>query len=131
MSKEIAFCGLDCTACQGRMDVIRDRAAALNEAFEAANIAEISKEIPFMRFHYRGYKKITEFFSTPCPGCRQGGGNPFCSIRRCAKKRGYETCAECEELCRRFKPLFRIHRDGEIQRNIEEIREKGLEGVVR
>jgi hypothetical protein len=127
MSREIARCGLDCTACKARLDVIRKSVTQLNEAFAAANVAEVSKEIPFMRFNYRGYKKITEFFSAPCPGCHQKGGNPFCGIRKCAQKRGYETCAECDSLCKKFKPLLRIHTDGEVQRNIEAIRKYGLD----
>ncbi|MBN2717551.1 MAG: DUF3795 domain-containing protein [Deltaproteobacteria bacterium] len=127
MSREIAWCGLDCTACKGRMDVIRERVILLNEAFAAANIGEVAKEIPFMRLNYRGYTKITEFFSTPCKGCRQMGGNPFCSIRKCAQKQGYQTCAECDDLCKKFRPLLRIHADGEVQHNIEAIRKMGLE----
>ena len=127
MTREMAYCGLDCALCKQRMDLIRERVGLLNEAFAAANIAEVSREIPFMRFHYRGYKKLTDFFSTPCPGCREGGGNPFCGIRKCAKKRQYQTCAECSDLCNRFKPLFRIHQDGEIQRNISELKKLSVQ----
>ena len=70
------------------------------------------------------------FFSEECPGCRNKGGNPFCGIRKCATKRGYFTCAECEELCRKFKALFKIHVDDEIQTNIEHIRENGIDSLV-
>ena len=41
-----------------------------------------------------------------CPGCRQGGGNGFCGIRKCAKKKGVELCADCEEFpCHRIEGL--------------------------
>lgn len=42
-----------------------------------------------------------------CAGCRNGGGPPDCSIRICARERGYEFCSLCEELeeCMKFEWL--------------------------
>ena len=128
---DIAYCGLDCELCKSRFADIRQKIGILEEAFEKVNIEEITKVIPFMKFKYWGYKKLIAFFNEECPGCRNNGGNPFCGIRKCARKRGYFTCAECNELCKKFKPLFKIHIDDEIQTNIKEIKEKGIDLFVK
>jgi hypothetical protein len=41
-----------------------------------------------------------------CPGCRAGGGPPFCGIRKCAKKRKVKVCVFCSRWpCHRIKML--------------------------
>ena len=41
-----------------------------------------------------------------CPGRRQGGGPPFCGIRKCARKRVLVLCIECKEWpCSRIEVL--------------------------
>ncbi len=132
MEKEdIAYCGLNCDVCKNRFKDIREKAKLLNESLEKVNFKEIANVIPFMRFSYRGYKKTIKFFMEECPGCRNKGGNPFCGIRKCAIKKGYFTCAECDTLCRKFNKLFKIHIDNEIQDNIKEIKEIGIERFVQ
>ncbi len=132
MNKEdIAYCGLDCELCKSKFADIRQKIKILDEAFEKVNMKEIAKAIPFMKFKYRGYKKLTAFFSEECPGCRNKGGNPFCGIRKCATKKGYFTCAECDDLCKKFNTLFKIHIDNEIQTNIKQIKENGIDSIVK
>ncbi len=127
MNKEdIAFCGLDCALCRQKFANIREKIADLNESLETVNIEEVVKMIPFMQGKYKKYKKFTEFFSNICPGCRNKGGNPFCGIRKCASKKGYHTCAECDSLCGKFDALFKVHNDNEIQINIERIKTEKL-----
>lgn len=131
MKKEdIAYCGLSCKLCKSRFDDIRKKIAALDHAFEKVNIHEMVKHIPFMGFKYRGYKKLASFFSYKCPGCREKGGNPFCRIRKCATKRTYYTCAECESLCKKFNMLFKVHNDKEIQANIAQIKANGIDAFI-
>ena len=131
MKKEdIAYCGLNCELCKKNFAEIRQKIQSLDESFENVNMQEIAKAIPFMKSKYRGYKKLTAFFSQECPGCREKGGNPFCGIRKCATKKSFFTCAECDALCKKFNALFKIHVDNEIQTNIEEIKEKGLDAFV-
>ncbi len=132
MNKEdIAYCGLDCDLCKSKFADIRGKIKILDEAFKNINMQEIVKVIPFMKFKYWGYKKLTAFFSEECPGCRNKGGNPFCGIRKCATKKGYFTCAECDDLCKKFNTLFKIHVDDEIQTNIKRIKENGIESIVK
>jgi len=38
-----------------------------------------------------------------CPGCRQNGGPPFCSIRKCAREKKLDICVLCEKYpCHRI-----------------------------
>ncbi len=39
-----------------------------------------------------------------CLGCERGGGPPDCTIRSCAKERGFEICSDCPDLeeCDKF-----------------------------
>ncbi len=127
-SKEsMAYCGLNCAECQRRFADIRQKINDLNEAFEQVNVQEMVKMIPFMKGKYRGYKKFTTFFNEECPGCREKGGNPFCGIRKCATRKDYFTCAECESLCKKFDSLYKVHGDNEIQTSIEQIRSQGID----
>ena len=121
---ELAYCGLNCAECQRRFAGVRRAMSDLDTAFEKVNMEQMARAIPLMNLNYRGYRKLVSFFSRECPGCRDKGGNPFCGIRRCAAKRNHRTCAECSDgLCGKFKTLFRIHSDGEIQHNTRQLRE--------
>lgn len=127
---QFAYCGLNCAKCRANFADIKVKIDALNLAFKKVNMEEIVKVIPFMRFKYSGYKKFTTFFSAECPGCRKGGGNPFCSIRKCSQKKSFFTCAECDKLCRKFNTLLKIHSDGEIQGTIAEIKRDGIDSYI-
>jgi hypothetical protein len=41
---------------------------------------------------------------TNCEGCEKGGGSPDCTIRICAKEKGFSLCNECDEFegCTKF-----------------------------
>lgn len=120
---EFAFCGLSCATCKNRFELIRSKILDLDTAFEKVNIKAMVKAIPFMNGKYRGYRKMADFFGNECPGCRNNGGNPFCGIRKCARRKGYVTCVECEsDPCGKFKSLLKIHNDNEIQNNRELIK---------
>jgi len=45
------------------------------------------------------YKVLGAMVKFRCKkGCRNGGGNPFCVIRKCAQKKSIEGCWECGEF---------------------------------
>ncbi len=129
---DIAYCGLNCSACKSRFAVIKERAVELKIAMDSVNFDEVAKVIPFMKSKYKGFKKTMDFLNNEeCPGCRNNGGNPFCGIRKCAsKKNNYYTCAECESLCKKFNMLFKVHIDNEIQENIANIQKNGIDDFV-
>jgi len=98
----LAFCGLYCGAC-GLRD-LKEPAEKMKQILDAYNYGEIAKFIPGMEEYPAFEKTLTEFTKQFCPGCRQGGGNPNCVIRICAKERGFNTCADCNEMpCEKAK----------------------------
>ncbi len=120
---DFAYCGLNCVACKERFADIRNKMNDLEAALEKVNIKAMAKAIPFMNSRYKGYKKLIGFFKHECPGCKNNGGNPFCGIRRCSKKKRYFSCVECgSDMCGKFKSILKIHIDNEIQDNREIIR---------
>jgi hypothetical protein len=43
-----------------------------------------------------------------CVSCRDGGSNPGCAIRACAKEKGIEMCAFCDGYpCEKFNDMFK------------------------
>jgi len=84
-------------------------------------------------------KVLSHFKSLKCQGCGAGGGNPWCSIRRCCQKKGFTSCAEfpCEKLdwiTKRYskwnvKNLERIREVG-IEKWLEEQEEKVRQGFI-
>ena len=88
MRATIAYCGLDCEACEARIatanhdDALRVKVA---KEWSRLNGVEITPEM------------------INCAGCRiDGVKTPYCDslcpIRQCALGRGVETCGSCEAL---------------------------------
>jgi hypothetical protein len=88
MKDYIAFCGLDCEACEARKATIDDN----NELRE-----KVAKEWSELN----GVEITPEMIN--CVGCRiDGVKTPFCDslcpIRQCGLAKGIETCGDCNEL---------------------------------
>jgi hypothetical protein len=88
MKKLIAYCGLDCEKCDARIATIhndgplREKTARL---WSEMNHAPITAEM------------------INCMGCRADGvKTPYCDsmceIRKCALKKGFDTCGDCSNL---------------------------------
>lgn len=110
MTEQLEFvtcCGLYCGLCAAKSRIPR-RAAALREAMTEEGWpvwgAEVPGFAPFWRFleglHAEG----------GCPGCRAGGGPPFCQIRKCAGERNLDLCSQCADFpCARIEALGSIY----------------------
>ena len=88
MKDYIAYCGLDCEACEARKATINDD----NELRE-----KVAKEWSELN----GVEITPEMIN--CAGCRiDGVKTPFCDslcpIRQCGLTKGFETCGDCSEL---------------------------------
>ena len=87
MERLIACCGIDCAACDARTATVNND-DALREKTAKTWSEQFSAQIPAETIN--------------CTGCREEGIKfshcEVCEIRNCVHARGYQTCAECEEM---------------------------------
>jgi len=88
MEKLIACCGIDCVTCDARTATLTND-DALREKTAKAWAEQFSiPEIPIDAIN--------------CTGCREEGIKfshcDECEIRNCVQTRGFQTCADCEEM---------------------------------
>ena len=100
---DVAYCGVDCTSCDVRKATIGNDKAALERAHKLWT--KTAQE------HW-GMKTLDPAI-LKCKGCRSEGQDIFkgcrhCPIRRCCRKRGLASCAQCAEWesCGKLKGLF-------------------------
>ncbi|MBO8181239.1 MAG: DUF3795 domain-containing protein [Archaeoglobus sp.] len=125
----IGCCGIYCGACPFYRSKIPDLAKMLKDALNAEKFNKIA--VPFEWVgEYREFKKWLNFLArAKCEGCQAGGGNPFCSIRKCCRKKGFVSCAECDEFpCDKkfLKWISERYRNWNVK-NIRRIKEIGYE----
>ena len=124
----VTYCGLYCGLCAERGRIPR-QAGALRESMSKEGYEDWGSDLP-------GFQEFWSFLGRlcdpdqACPGCRQGGGPPFCAIRKCVQRRGLEVCAFCEEYpCQNVLVLSKgyptLIADG------RRMRESGLEAWIR
>jgi hypothetical protein len=94
----MAYCGLDCGQCFGYTKTISEAAKGLRRTMRSEKIKQVWPSIPFLGDYESFKKSLDALASLRCKGCHEGGGPPWCKIRTCARKRGYQSCAECTEF---------------------------------
>ena len=109
MKKLIAYCGLDCEACEARLATIRDD-SGLRE-----KVAKLWSELNAV--------EITPAM-IHCVGCRVDGvKTPYCEalcpIRQCAVSRGCETCGSCAEMESCEKLSLILSNNADAKRNLK------------
>lgn len=98
MKQMIAYCGLDCEKCD-------------------AYIATKNNDDKLRQITAKKWAELNNAPITPeminCEGCRvDGKKTPFCEsmclVRQCARKKQYETCADCEkkDACLSLSPIL-------------------------
>ena len=108
MKDFIAYCGLDCAACEARIATVNDD-QALRE-----KVATLWSEL-------NGVEITPEMIH--CAGCRiDGVKTPYCDslcpIRQCALGRQVETCGECDEMERCEKVAMILGNNEAARRNL-------------
>ena len=88
MNEYIAYCGLDCEACEARIATVN-------------NDAELRQRVAKEWSELNGVEITPEMIN--CAGCRiDGAKTPYCEslcpIRQCTMSRGLETCGDCGEM---------------------------------
>ena len=88
MDPFIAYCGLDCEACEARLATVRD------DDELRGRVAKLWSEL-------NGVEITPDMIN--CAGCRMDGvKTPYCDslcpIRQCAVSRRLETCGACVDM---------------------------------
>jgi len=134
----IAYCGLYCGDCHGFSGRIPDLARDLREELRKSKYDKFAKFVSGFSFgkdfknYEECYKVLGAMVAFRCKkGCRNGGGNPFCKIRKCTQKKGFEGCWMCEafENCKLLEFLVPVHGDAQ-KKNLRKIKKCGKDGFV-
>jgi len=120
-TETLGYCGARCPKCFAYRKNVSEAAKALRRELRAEKLKESWKEFPFLADYASFKKSLDGLAMLRCSKmCRGGGGNPWCKIRRCARKRELAGCWECGEAgeCSKLLPAYRP--------NLEKIRQRGL-----
>ncbi len=120
----IAYCGLYCQECPSYTGSIADLARDLRKelrTFRYDKIAESLSSYSFFKYfkHYpECYEVLGGLVKMRCKrGCKEGGGPPFCKMRKCCVKKGIEGCWECDDFktCTKLDFLRPSHGDAHLK----------------
>ncbi len=104
----VTICGLYCGLCSQR-GRIPQQARALRDTLAKDGFDQWGQNIPNFKEFWTLLNQWSDL-KNACPGCRQGGGNPECEIRKCAQQRKVESCPHCEDYpCERIRELGKIY----------------------
>jgi hypothetical protein len=118
----LGYCGARCLMCFAYKRTVSEAAKALRRELRAEKLKDSWKEFPFLADYASFKKSLDGLAMLRCTKmCRGGGGNPWCKIRRCAQKREFTGCWECDEAkdCKKLLPAYRP--------NLDKIRRGGLD----
>ena len=90
----ICYCGLYCENC-AVMTKVSPAAKLLYKEMGDAGFTDIIQYIPGGDGFWSFLKGMAE--EGICISCKDGGGNPGCAVRICAKEKGIEQCAFCDQ----------------------------------
>ena len=120
--KYICYCGLYCENCAVKAK-IDPAARVLYDEMKRAGFEEIIHLIPGGDGFWPFLKSMVE--TGTCTSCRDGGGNPGCKVRICAKDKGVVICAQCESYpCELFAEFFKGY--PVLERDNALLRDKGM-----
>ena len=130
----VAYCGLCCDDCFAHKGRLAEMAKEMRQELRAERFDITVKGLPFPVFkkYPECYEVLGALVKLKCrPGCRGGGGNPFCAVRRCAQKKGYEGCWQCDVFteCKKLDFLKANHGDACLK-NLARLKKSGVEGFL-
>jgi hypothetical protein len=104
----VTYCGLYCGLCSQRAR-IPQQAKSLRDSMAEDGFDQWGQDMPNFKEFWSFLNQWCDLKNC-CPGCRQGGGNPGCEIRKCAQQRNVEFCPSCEDYpCDRISELGKIY----------------------
>ncbi len=90
--KLVAYCGLYCGDCffyKGEIaDLAKQLRKKLREAKLTKNYVEFAKFAKEFKDFPKCYDVLAAMMKMRCEGCREGGGPPFCRIRKWLSQKG-------------------------------------------
>ncbi|UCE40680.1 MAG: DUF3795 domain-containing protein [Candidatus Aminicenantes bacterium] len=129
----IAYCGLYCGECPGHQGIIAYLSRDLRKELRKAKVEKIAETLatasPFKEFKYykETYDLLGALVKFRCKRvCKNGGGPPFCKIRKCCQKKDIDGCWRCElfTTCEKLDFLKSGHGDAHIK-NLRILKRKG------
>ena len=135
----IAFCGLYCAECPNHKGIIADMARDLRKELRAVRYDQMADYLSTLSWfkdfenYEDAYKVLGDMVKLRCnKGCKDGGGNPSCKIRKCAQKKGFEGCWKCDEFktCDKLKFLEHAHGTGHLK-NLASLKKNGPEEFIK
>ena len=114
-------------------DLIRN-VERLNPIFGDMRDIDVFKEFGIKEFkdYEKCYATLGAMVRLRCSRvCRDGGGPPFCNIRKCCEKKNIQGCWECEEFetCTKLDFLKPIHEDAHLK-NLKKIKKQGTDKFI-
>ena len=106
----IGYCGLNCADCFSYKKTVSEAAKTLRRELRTAKLKDLWTDIPFLGEYNTFKKSLDGLAMMRCKkACREGGGNPWCKIRKCAPKVEYVGCWECSdfESCNKLVERYR------------------------
>jgi len=121
------YCGLCCENCAVKAKIV-PAAKALRDEMKAGEFEEIIQFISGGEAFWSFLKHMAE--EGTCTSCREGGGNPGCAVRICARDKGIDHCALCDRYpCELFDAFFKDYPILEHDNAL--LCEKGLEAWAK
>jgi len=119
--KYVCYCGFYCECCVVKAR-IRPAAQNLLDEMKRGGFENFIEFIPGSSEFWPFLKNMAE--KGLCASCKENGGDPDCAIRNCAREKGVDMCALCNDYpCKHFTPYEQysiLFADNEV------LREKGM-----
>lgn len=93
-NKFVCYCGLYCENCAVKVNV-EPAAKVLYAEMKSAGFEDVISFIPGGEGFWSFLKNMAD--DGICISCQDGGGDPGCAIRICAKEKNMEVCAQCDD----------------------------------
>jgi hypothetical protein len=134
----IGRCGLYCYECPSYTQKVASLAGDLRKQLKRVEFdkyADMMAKMPGFEA-FKNYKQCIELLHVMqkirCKGCKAGGWDRSCKIRRCAIKKKYKGCWQCDifETCQTLKLL----EDGDKNihlKNLRKIKKVGKSAFVK